>query len=274
MTAFGHLRITAQANLGADGLRESDPVFYHWPWYNHIPSLGLWILLAVALVVPKANRDRRALLVLVPALILMLLLRPFLRMTGANAGDLEQFRMLFGSLVVGLALLWLNAGHLGRYRGLMSFALSLGLVLLAAGLGTVSYGMEQVDDATIYLLFVATMSLALVTALRVARRLTGRRYRPLRFMLFLAAASVLLAPLGVLVFIGVEVLIHSGTLSDLRGLLFASGLVGLIAALCLYAVNLPYMLLMFSSPFFRRRFQDWLGVPAVSPPAETAPGGG
>jgi hypothetical protein len=32
--------------------------------------------------------------------------------------------------------------------------------------------------------------------------------------------------------------------------------------LCLYAIDLPYLLLMFRSPFFRQRFHIWLGVPA------------
>ncbi len=251
-------------------LRESDPVFYHWPWYYHVPSFGLWVVLAVGLAVPKSNRDRRALLVLVPPLILMLLLGPVMRMAGFNPVDLEQFSTMFKVLVVGLALVWLNAGYLSRYRGLVSCALSVGMVLLAAGVGALSYGVEQAHDATLYLLFVVAMSIAFITALRVARRLAGGRYRPLRFMLCLAVSSALISPVGVLAFVGVEELIDPGMFGDLGGVLVYSGLIGFMAALCLYAANLPYMLLMFSSPFFRRRFQDWLGAAPASLPAEVA----
>jgi hypothetical protein len=38
-------------------------------------------------------------------------------------------------------------------------------------------------------------------------------------------------------------------------------------ALCLYAVNFPYLLLMITSPFFRRRFHIWLGIESASVPS-------
>ncbi len=45
--------------------------------------------------------------------------------------------------------------------------------------------------------------------------------------------------------------------SRIRILLW-QGLAGLALGLCLYVVNLPYMLLMFRSSFFRQRFRTWL----------------
>ena len=61
-----------------------------------------------------------------------------------------------------------------------------------------------------------------------------------------------------LVALVMQLVISKGTV-DPRFLLTVT-LTGAGLGLCLYAVNLPYLLLMFVSPFFRRRFHLWLNT--------------
>ena len=62
---------------------------------------------------------------------------------------------------------------------------------------------------------------------------------------------------GTALFFTVLLMISQGTIN--APLLFFQTMMGGALGLCLYAVNLPYMLLMFRSSFFRQRFHVWLG---------------
>jgi hypothetical protein len=270
VTTFGDLRIVATADLQGVGPLESAPVIYHWPWYRHLSRAALWLLLALAVALPQTNRDRRALLIFIPLLVLVLLWRPLAASAGMAGLSLEEFSLFFESLVVGVGLLWLNADRLGQYRGLMRPVLSLGLILVAGGAGVVSYGLASSRDAAPFLASIVVMGVVLLIALAAARRLAHRRYQPLRFMLYLGLASILCATGGIIgVFLGLAVVGGLYGASNPQSIVAEAIRPGLVLGVCLYAINLPYMLLMFSSPFFRRRFQDWLGVQAVSEPAAT-----
>jgi uncharacterized membrane protein YidH (DUF202 family) len=253
--------------MGEAGPRESEPVIYHWPWYWHLPRPALWLLLALAVALPRTNRDRRALLIFIPLLVLSLLWRLVAKGMGMGAGDLEEFSLFFESLVVGTALLWLNADKLSKYHGLMRFVMSLGMVLLAGLVGVVAYGRTSSDDAGPLLGLIVVMGVVLLAALTATRRLAHGRYEPGRFMLHLAIWSILCSTLGIIaVFLVLETLAGFPKTPDPQSAITEAIRPGLILGVCLYAINLPYMLLVFRSPFFRRRFCAWLGV--TSPPQQ------
>ena len=69
----------------------------------------------------------------------------------------------------------------------------------------------------------------------------------------------------------------SGPGPDILEAILMLTLVGLIFGLCLYVINLPFMILVFYSPFFRERFCACLRLksmpstvanPATNPPTE------
>jgi hypothetical protein len=60
--------------------------------------------------------------------------------TGLPSATAVQFSLLIEFLMVGMALLWLNADSLGRRGGLVRFAGSLGMVLVASLMVVLSYG--------------------------------------------------------------------------------------------------------------------------------------
>ncbi len=273
MTAFGNLRIVASGRVDGAGPFEGQPIFFHWPWYWHLPRLGLWALLGLAVAVPKRNRDRRALLIFVPLAILGILWPFVTGRVSLPSASLDQFNLLFESLVVGIALLWLGADRLRERRGWVRVPLSLGLLVLASLVALVSAGQAFADPLVVALpILVAVLGVILLVALALARRMTRGRYVPLAFLGWLAVGSPLLTAASVVLLAGILKLVVSWETMTPRFLL-VEAVAGLTLGLSLYVINLPYMLLMFSSPFFRRRFQVWLSVESLLPGQTTSPEG-
>ena len=273
MTAFGNLRIVAAADFGGAGRQESDPVLYHWPWYWLLPRLAPWLLLTLAIILPRVNRDARALLIFIPLLVLSLLWPSVAKRAGIGPVSTEEYGLSFESLVVGVALLWLNADKLGKSPGLMQFAVSLGLVLLAGLAGVVSFGRASMDNLSPFLGLIALAGSVLLIALAATRRSLRRRYKPLPFTLHLGFWSLLSSTAGMAaVTLVVGAFGGFGASSNLPSALREALRFGLLLGVCLYAINLPYMLLAFRSPFFRRRFCTWLGVESLPQQRAEVPG--
>ena len=265
MSTFGDLRIVASAKITGAERVESEPVFYHWPWYRHLSRLGPWALLALAVGIPRRNRDRQTMLIFVPLAIFSVLwplLVPLLHLPNGEAAD--QSTLLLEALVVGVGLLWLNADTLRPCPALARSLLSLGILLLAGLVTFVSSGRTFRDPlVTIGLVYLLVLGVILLLALAIARRLTHQRYVPLPFLLWVAAGCALL-PTAVTVSLStvLQLLVSGKAINPT--FLVMQAVVGLALGLCLYVVNLPYLLLMFRSAFFRPRFCAWLGVAAES----------
>jgi len=260
VTSFGDLRIVPSANFGETGWIEGNPVLYHWPWYWHLPTFGPWLLLAIGIVLPRTNRNRQAVLILIPMLIFHLLWGQATKSAGLSSTSREEFRLLCEPLMVGAALLWINADKFGRYHGVMWFTGSLAVILLADFVAVLSYGRTFSGARIEVPAFLAIMGIALLVALALTRLLVHKRYDPLRFMLWLAAWSTLCSLAGMTAFWGVVKPEGAHAIHNLQSALVQVVVPGAVCSLCLYAVNLPYLLLMFTSPFFRRRFHIWLGA--------------
>lgn len=226
--------------------------------------MGPWLLLALAIVLPRANRHRHALLIFIPMLVLGLLWRRVTKLTGMSSANETQFSFVVEFLAVGMALLWLNADRLGGCRGLTRLAAGLGILLLADLAAIVSYWGAFPGQTGMFMVFTAIVSVVLLASLALTRRLARRRYRPVRFMLWLAVWSAVGATAGAAAFVGAMTLANLHSIPSLLPLIIEIVVPGVVLGLCLYAVNLPYLLLMFTSPFFRRRFHVWLGVAVES----------
>jgi hypothetical protein len=178
------LRIVASARIDGAGPFTSRPVFFHWPWYWHLPRLGPWALLAAAIAWPRKNRRYEALLIFVPMLVLGLLWQTVTKATGLPSATAVQFGFLIEFLMVGMALLWLNADRLGRRGGLTRFVSSLGIVLLAGLVVVLSYGRTFTGAQGVILVFsTTTLAIVLLVSLTLTHWLIRRRYRPFSFLL-------------------------------------------------------------------------------------------
>jgi MFS family permease len=249
-------------NLGELGQQQGHASTFDWKWYYSAAGSLIWLALILAIVVPKANRDLRILLILVPLVIVNLLWLAFKAISGMPSSAASGFDTVFHSAAVGVAGLWLVANYLHRFGGFARFFMSFATSVAVACLGVFSYSIELSNETVVMLALLALMALMMLVAITLARKLCGGEYRPVCFMLWLALWTVLGSLVAMLGFIVVGSIIMSGGPDLSEGIMIVV-LGGSIIGLCLYVLNLPFMVLGFTNPLFRERLFACLGLKSV-----------
>jgi len=179
-----------------------------------------------------------------------------------NSTDKLEFGVIFNSMAVGVTVLWLMANSLTKFNGAVRFLLSLVIVMVIACLVTFSYSTEFSSEMALILVLSIFMALTMLSAITLSRRLCSGKYRPVRFMLWLALCMLLVSLISTLGFsIVLSIIMSSG--QGLSELTLMAALAGLIFGLCLYVLNLPFFILGFAHPFFRVRFCATLGIKMI-----------
>jgi hypothetical protein len=264
------LRVVASQDIGPLGSHEGPPVAFHWRWYYHLPALGLWALLLVLLVAPKANRRREAWLILAPLGLVLLVWRMPAVLFGMSDSATETLGFFVVSGTMAWSMVWLLGPWLANGRRYVTFLLSLA-TMLAAGL--LSYGCcfpgteDLAEVLTYYGLCVATLLLAMMSTGYFCRK----NYSPPRFLRRLIVWNVV-AALGVLltfvlivtiVVIVVTIINYGHVLHSVRDLVQPAILVVVASAALggiLYLLNLPFLILAFNSPLYEDRFERMFHV--------------
>jgi len=123
----------------------------------------------------------------------------------------------------------------------------------------------------IALAMLAVLALAMLLGFVLSGRCCRKRYGPVRFMLWLAVWMVVVCLASMIVFYGIVFIIQQAPI-PISTILFVAATVGLVFGVCLYVINLPYMILALRSSFFRERFHACLrlkAMPAVPQQADT-----
>ncbi len=262
---FGELKIvpSAAADLGDLGQQAGQTTSYDWMWYYSAPGMLIWLVLILAIVVPKANRDLRILWILVPLVIVNLLWLAFKKLSGMPSSSASQLDTVFHSAAVGVAILWLVTNYFDRFGGFVRFLMSLGILVAVACFGILSYSFELPNETALYFTLLVFVAVTMLVAITLSWRLCGGKYRPARFMLWLALWTLLVSLVAMLGFIVVSSIIMSSWPGLSEGISIVL-LGGLTFGLYLYALNFPFMILGFTNPFFRERFCACLGLKPVS----------
>jgi peptidoglycan/LPS O-acetylase OafA/YrhL len=264
---FGELKIvpSAAAGLGDLGRQQGQATTYDWKWYYSAAGMLIWLALIVALLVPKANRNRHILWILAPVLVLNLLWWAFKELSDMPSSPASQFDALFQSLVIGIAVLWLVARYFDKFGWLVRVLASFGTLVAVACLGILSYSIKLSNETALFLALLIFLALTMLVAIALSQRLCGGKYYPVRFMLWLALWTLVGSLVAIFGFVIAGSLIMSGG-PDLSEPQVITMLVlgGLVFGLCLYTLNLPFMILGFANPFFRKRFCACLGLEPVS----------
>ena len=228
---------------------------YNWRWYHSIPSLALWLVLAAAIIFIKANRTPRILLILVPLMIVNVLWFLLTKMMNFNSSaDVEMFNMMFNTMAAWITFLWLFAPKLSRYNPWIALFLNFALIALFFSLGIVSYfGFGFPQDAVMALVILTMLALSMLLGFILAGWRCRKRYGPIRFMLWLAVWLIAVCLSSMVVFCVIMCFVQEAPIQFFT-MLLAVVVVGLVFALFLYLINLPYMILAMRSSFFRERF--------------------
>jgi len=268
---YGPLTIVGIQDIGTAGPREGEPVAYYWPVYIHMVRLIIPLAL-VALLFRRPNRARGAWWVLPLALIPLV--------TGlwiADAGDAIGLFDFVGVLIetvtlpfFALAFLWLMADKLGNLPRLRTLTLAVGTLVLAGIIGLLgvsAFGFDAILNvkAFIYAVFVVVFLVAMSLAAFVCRK----RYTPVRFLLWLflilvVGTAVTGTALSMLLMLMAGFLMGGGfSLLYLAPMLMSQMTMSALAGLVLFLFVLPFLVLAFWCPFYRRRFYAILRLPGM-----------
>jgi MFS family permease len=235
-------------DLGDLGPKEGAPAIYHWRWYHSAPRVALWVLLILAIVLVKANRNARALLILVPLFVVNLLWLGLRKVVGFPSTSIVVFDQLIVSLTLSITLLWLLAHKLDKVNRFITFLLAVGVMAALGLLAAVSYGgLELTEETVLLAILFAVFAVAMLVAFALAGWSCRKRYSPVGFMLWLLVWTVAAGVVAMFSYVAIAVVVStmSGSSSGPTiSMLLEVLLVGAVFGLCLYVIDLPYMLLV------------------------------
>lgn len=255
------------SNLGPLGPNEGEPALYTWRWYYCIPGIALWIVLVVAMVVPRANRTPGVLLILVPVLGVYLVWLGVARLLPFDASENEVFAMIVLSLTVGTASLWL-LGHLfadGPWLKMLIGAIGIGVGVTFVG--TLSFGLGLSGETAQFIFLLGILMAATVLGYTLAGWKLRGRYRPFRLIVLLSLGTIATSVAGMFLLFTVWSTL-SGEWPSMIGLILISLVIaGLILGTCVVLISLPFVLIGLKSPLFRPRLLACLRLlPAAENP--------
>ena len=262
------MKVIASQDIGGLGAERGAAAVIEWKLaWSLLRGLPWVVVLGVLLLGP--NRSRRAWMVLVPFISVLAVLGVIRRLLGYSTQSGMDPLMDIGGMLSGtLAVIWLQSYVFGQFRAWRSVLTTLLLVVGMGIVGAVALngwgfggGRTAIETLVIYLL----VSLIALGALTVS----GRRWRKhprgcwgygIRFLLWGVASGMALS----LVFFLILVALGEGPSSwwgFVPQLLLIGGILGAATA----AVTLPFVVLAFTSAFWRARFE------AVFPPVMPEP---
>ena len=226
----------------------------------------LWLILIGAIILPKANRNPRALLIILPLLIINILWLGFSRLLNFPSSVKMQFDMLFNAFTIGIAMLWLLAHKIGNRNRFITFLLASVVMIFISIVGQLAYG-EFSEQTIIFLFFIIFLSFASLISYVLAGWRCRVKYTGLRFVLWLALWSIISSLAAMMILVVFTMIVQRPPLQMLKTILLQALIMGLVTGLLLYAINLPFMILAFCSPFFRERFYSCLRLKSMLAPA-------
>ncbi len=265
----GELKLVASSDIGELGPKEAEPVVFNWKWYYNAPTAILWLILLATLVLIKDNRNPQAWLILVPVVIVTLLASLLIRLLPRG---FEIVTVIIQTFCVGIAVIWLLAHKLGNRNRLATFLLSLIIMAIIAIAGESQITSNfSLKSSTVTIVFMLTLTLLL--GMTMSGVMCRKRYNGVRFMLWLLLWSIVSAAIIMFVFMAIMLFSISASLDNIRMILMQVPIGGLAYGLFVYLINLPFMILVLRSGFYRKRFYGCFHLVSmttpVTPTAET-----
>ncbi len=251
--ACGELKIVPSNNLGALGPTKGEPTLYTWHWYYCVPGMALWIVLVLAMGVPRANRTPGVLLILVPVLGVYVVWLGVARLLPFGASDNEVFAMMVLSLAVGTASLWL-VGH--RFADGSWLKMLIGALAVAVGVafvGTLSFGFGLGGETAQFVFLVSILTAAVVLGYALAGWMLRGRYRPFRLIVLLSLGTIAVSVVGMFLLFAVWSALSGEWPSMLVQILIYLLIAGLVMGTCVTLISLSFVLIGLRSRLFRPR---------------------
>ena len=256
----GPLRIVASQEITGVGTCVSDPVVVDWHWYYNAATAAPWALIALLLVVPKANRNRQAWLILIPPVAVLIVWRGLALLLGVSVASEQQTSCLVMSAAMAWTAVWL-LGHWLRSR--YSTVRFFSILAVMAGVGALSLFCSGAgDDSSMplvaFAVYYGLVVVGLVAAMMLAGRFCRKRFSGLRFGLWLLLwIEVVTVGVPMLIFLGVFgwMAIAEGPSARFAGGLIVIPVMMAMLAGIVYVFNLPFLIVGTRSTLYRRRLE-------------------
>jgi hypothetical protein len=213
----------------------------------------------VVLIFSLAHRNRTAWLILLPPVLIHLIWLLIKTLGSFSPFEGQLIAQIFISLYISIALLFALARRISRQNKIASFFLGLCVIALV-GLATFfayNFGGNDLSQRNrLALVFNISMASAFLLGLTMALFMSRKRFKLLKFI----AALFVSAFLFTMVFIFCFGLYDFGP-RDPGGFL----VVGFVFGLLLCGAAVPFVILMFTCPFYRRTLETYLPQPPKPP---------
>jgi len=253
------LELTAQQDIGALGPASSQVVTLYWlPLFSY-PSLVIWAVLLLALAAGGTGQDRRIWLVLIPAGLVHLIWHTIKVKGHFGVSEGLMIDQIILPLAIALALIFSQGQRISRVHHAKAFLWCAGVLV---GIGFISFlayiaGSPLVRTAWMSLVFYTILGTAWLLAMVLSARLSRRHYTRPGFALWVLVWIFVLTMALIFAFGW-----YDFRPRDLDGYAEVLG-VGAVFGLSAYGVTLPFLILAFTSAYFRTPFQTCLGLKPI-----------
>jgi hypothetical protein len=257
----GELRIIASQDIGSLGPKEGTPVLFHWRWYYSVPTLPIWALILLLLILPKANRQAQAWLILIPLGLVLVVWRMPATLLSVPDGPTETLGFYVASVAMAWSTVWLLGDWLAAGNRIVTFFLALG-TMLAVGLLSYYCHYENADGLVSSLTSCGMAAAIVLLAMMWSSAICRKGYTPRGFSLWLllwtgvAALGVLLSVAAISTIVVMILQPWIEIAAQLARMAIVAAIASAFVGGILYVLNLPFLILAFKSPFYRDRFES------------------
>jgi len=230
-----------------------------------------WLILALALLLPKANHHAKAWLIILPVAAIFGLWKISLWAMGQNmmpSSTTLQFEVLIFSLCTGTAVTWLGSHGGATQGGIARFFRALGMLVVVSSLSIPCFQSRVSEETSLFLAIVVPLQIAFAISMVCTRRLCKQTYRPVAFSLRLLPSTIILCMPGIFIAQLIMMAVTNQPSFELLEMLLISLIAGPIFGGILSMINLPFLILAARSPFYRERFQIFMNLKPRNPEDE------
>jgi hypothetical protein len=210
----------------------------------------------LAFVTLKENRTAQAAWILAAVALLGMIYLAVMKILRVDSGSTVQLNLMFTIIVFGFSMIWLLAERIGNRNRFVTFLLAILVYFGFLGVSLLSAGFSKSLMAIVSL---AAISIpAILFAFVIARLTCPKPFNATRFIITLGVAlfgvSLILFSAAMLILYQSQNLPMSTTwITELLSVSFFSSLIYFVGLL-------PFLILLLSNPFWRKRFEAVLGI--------------
>jgi hypothetical protein len=261
----GPFRVVVSRQIDGLGIAKSQPAIVNWHWYYHLATAPLWAIVLLSVIAFRENRNAQAWLIVIPLAIVLILWRTPLLLFGIGQETIQSIGSPIFAGAMGWTLVWLFGDRLANRRFPGATVFLIILVMFVFG-GLAFFALGGLKDSLFSNVVAYGISVgALVLSMAIAAHFSRNNFTPVRFGLWLLLWIALVSEVAVLCVAGLIITVNWAFGGQFLILVFMASILALIVAGIIYVANLPFLILIMKSPFYRARFDAMFHIPSNVP---------